>query len=202
MGYFVEHVAPDAAGVTQTAAVADVAAQTRPVWQSLVVWHAAPAAAAAMHFPQPVVESTWQTLLAHCPGVPHVEPTASGPGVGCMHAVGGSLSNAFVQLSEPYAAEHASARLGVSLVFVSASDAPQVASLAVTQAAVLPQIWVTTGASHCESLLQMAFARSVHACVALDPSVPPSLELPFDEHATGTTIARAHSRCFVIQASE
>lgn len=149
MGYFVEHAALVAAGATHTAAVADVAAQTRPVWQSLVALQAAPAATAAMHCPQPVTESTWHTLLAHCPGVPHGEPRASGPGVWRMHAVGGLLSNAAAQLSEPYAAEHASAVLGVSLVFVSASDAAHVDSLADAHAVVLPQTPVTSAGVHC-----------------------------------------------------
>jgi hypothetical protein len=53
-----------------------------------------------MHVPQPVWALIWQTLLAHCPGVPHAVPFASLPGVVCMHAGGGLFSNASPQLSE------------------------------------------------------------------------------------------------------
>jgi hypothetical protein len=37
MGYVAEHVAPEAAGAMHTEAVADVAAHTRPNWQSLAL---------------------------------------------------------------------------------------------------------------------------------------------------------------------
>jgi len=112
----VEHAAPDAAGVTQTAAVADVAAHTRPAWQSDVPWHAPPEATGSMHVPQPVASLSWQTLLAHSPPEPHTAPVPSLPGDVGVHAFGGLFSKKSAQLTEPYATEHFSVKSGVSAV--------------------------------------------------------------------------------------